>query len=172
MKQFLLIVLLLPTCVWAISYAWWVKYTYEPISTTFDAKSAEFYDPNITHLEFYTCDNDRFFTKEQCKQIAINRGIFSLVTDGNGDGVEEEFLIGIAKNKKGKYPYSNIVLIRNAETKEFIQLISAESRGEAFSVFIGTDNGLAIFYCMECGYYSEIKWINNKWALTWPEPYG
>ena len=172
-RKILLLILLLPMSISAvsISYAWWVDYSYTPLLDSFEGKKAEFYNPNFSHIEIYSCETERFFTKEQCDEIAKNQGMFNLVLDANNDDELEEFLIGIAKNKNGEYPYSNIILIRNAKTKELLEVLKIDSPRQAFLIFLDTENSLSVFLCMECGNYADIEWVNEKWMLKWPEPY-
>ena len=173
MNYKLLILLFLPLPLWAlsVSYAWWIHYSYDPIKGSFDGKKAEFYDPNFSHIEIFSCKTERFFTKEQCKEIAQNKGKFNLTLDANNDGETEEFLIGIAKNKGGEYQYSNVILIRNAKTKQLIDVLKIDTPSQAFLVFLDTENSLSVFLCMECGNYADIEWLDEKWILKWPDDY-
>ena len=160
------LILLLPFLLAAAGRAWWVDYVYEPTS------DATKYAAIFSALELYTCKNDKYFTTEQCQEIARNNGSFNVIRDLNNDGINELWSVGVARYKSGKYPYANVVIISNPKTNEVQQVLTVELKEPGFAVFFGKDNELSLFFCMECGSYADIQWKNNKWALVWPEPYG
>ena len=161
-----IIFLSIPFLAAAIGRAWWVDYTYEPKS------DASKYNRNFSALEMYSCADYKYFTSQQCSEITRNKGMFNAVRDLNSDGILEHWSVGVAKYKSGKYPYANVVIVSDPNSKEIQQVLTVELDQPRFAAFFGKGNELSLFFCMECGNYANIQWKNNQWALVWPEPYG
>ncbi|WP_394175916.1 hypothetical protein [Thalassotalea litorea] len=161
-----MILIAVPFLAAAIGVAWWVDYTYEPKS------DASKYSSKFSALEIYSCADNKYFTPQQCAEIAHNKGMFSAIRDLNRDGVQELWSVGVAKYKSGKYPYANVVIVSDLNTKEIKQVLTVDLNKPRFAVLFGKANELSLFFCMECGSYADIQWQNNQWALVWPEPYG
>lgn len=158
-------ILLLPFLIAAVSRAWWIDYKYEPES------DATRYGDEFSAIDFYTCENNKYFSAEQCQEILKNNGQFSVLRDLNGDGINELWSVGVAKYKGGKYSYANVAVVSNPKTKQIEQVLSVKLKEPSFAIFLGKENELSLFFCMECESYVDILWKNNKWVLAWPEPY-
>ncbi|MBK6740955.1 MAG: hypothetical protein IPG64_25475 [Haliea sp.] len=136
---------------------------YEPKS------DASKYGDQFSTVELFTCENDKYFSAEQCDDVSENNVTFTVLRDLNNDGVNELWSVGVAKYKVGKYPYANLVVVSDPTTKEIQQVLSVELNEPGFAVFSSKANKLSLFFCMECGSYADIVWNNNEWALVWPE---
>ena len=159
-------ILILPFLLAAVGRTWWVYYVYEPKS------EASRYSRDFSAIEIYTCKNNKYFTLEQCQEIRRNKGFFSAVRDLNDDGRKELWSVGVAKfksDRSGNNPYANVVVVSNPETNEIQQVLTFEKKEPGFAVFLGKENELSLFFCMECGSYVDIEWINNRWDV--PVPY-
>ncbi|MDO3387551.1 hypothetical protein QWI17_17040 [Gilvimarinus sp. SDUM040013] len=158
--------LLLPFLIAAATKAWWVNYRYEPTS------DATIYGNDFSAVELYTCANNKYFTAEQCHEIAKNNGVFTVLRDLNNDGVKDLWSVGVAKYKSGESPYANVVVVSNPITKKIQQILAVELKEPGFALFFGSEERLSLFFCMKCGSYADIVWQDNEWTLVWPELYG
>jgi hypothetical protein len=165
MKKFTLLLLLLPITAMA-NDAWWVGFSHYPYSLSYDGIKANSYNENFSHIEIFTCDNYKIFSKAQCNDIAEGGGKFQIKGDFNNDGQNELWNIGVAKYKNGKYPYANVILIRNSENKRIIKVLTIELEEPSFAIFFHNKKSISLYFCMDCDDSADIIWIKS-WELKW-----
>jgi len=162
MKILILILLVVSHLTYA-GESWWNDFSYVPKNKSYNNINAEAFNKYFTSIEFYSCDNYKIFTKEQCDDIAKYGGKFELEIDYNKDGKNELWNIGIAKNDDDWYPYATVIMVRDAKSLKILQILKIDSTHPHFSIFNKYKESLAVYNCMLCAHHIEIIWDGTTW---------
>src|SRR4051812_48833695 len=83
--------------------AWWITYSFEPISTSVVNTVANKIDKNFELISLLSCNSFPTFTKEQCAEIKSNNISLSIIGDLHGDGKSKNWYVAVAKSKNSHY---------------------------------------------------------------------
>jgi hypothetical protein len=111
------------------------------------------------------------FTASQCAEIKINRALFRIIGDFNGDGECEIAQTGVAQLVNGNLV--RILIISNQRNPQTNQVFFLPDNGFS-AIFLGPNGDLTWNNCMECGHALEILWDSTRktYVAEVPESYG
>lgn len=145
--------------------AWYLDYSIEPSQQEIDGVPLSQVSDELTHIELLSCDNNQYFSQEQCKQIEMSGGMFETVIDLDGDGRMERWRTGVAKKHTGEIV--NILLIQNHDTNAVLKIMTLHGNSSGFSVFYYQDGFFMWSTCMSCDVFADITWGDSNYKLMW-----
>ena len=99
-------------------------------------------------------------SQDDIEQFMASSLSFSVTTDLDGDGVSEEFFVGVfetADGKKGRF----VSVTRNGRPIQHFE----EAGSTGFSALLQGDDEVRWYKCMDCGEFESIKWTGQSYAL-------
>jgi hypothetical protein len=141
--------------------AWWYGIEFEPSSAT------------VRDIEVHTIDEDwrrgtaldtslldGRVSANDIQQFTASPLSFSLLADLDGDGVSEEFFVGVfetVEGGKGRF----VAVTRNGRVHEHFE----EGGITGFSALLQVEGDVRWYKCMECGEFESIKWSGKSYTL-------
>jgi len=141
--------------------AWWVDIQFQPGPTKargFDARSV---DKNWTHISALDADMLKGRVPDQEIEAFRKSGFsFSLKSDLDGDGVQEDFFVGVYETNRGEHGRFVAIARNGRVVKHF-----AESGTASFSALQQGDGEVHWYKCMECSDFDTIRWSGEDFTL-------
>ena len=145
--------------------AWYLDYSLEPNLQEIDGQPLEQLSDELSHIELLSCDNDSYFSKEQCNQLEVNGGMFETVIDLDGDDRMERWRTGVAKKHTGEIV--NILLIQNHNTNAVLKIMILQSNRSGFSALYRQDGYFMWSMCISCDVLVDITWADSSYQFMW-----
>lgn len=141
--------------------AWWYNIRFDPTSATVRGIDVRTIDERWLRADALdTHKLDGRISQNDMRQFMASPLSFSLVTDLDGDGVLEEFFVGVFETddgRKGRFV---------AVTRSGRQLRHFEEEGNTgFSALFQGEGEVRWYKCMECGEFESIKWTGDSYVL-------
>jgi len=145
----------------APAVAWWYNMEFRPAATTIhgfnartidgDWKRAIALDANLLKGRISEDDIQKFNASPLS---------FSLLSDVDGDGVSEEFFVGVyeaTEGEKGRF----VAITHNGQMLQHFK----ESGTSGFSALLSGDGEVRWHKCMECGEFESIRWRGEAYII-------
>lgn len=145
--------------------SWSLDYRVNPQQVSINGLPVNDVSQSLTHIEIFTCDSDRFFSLEQCRQIQESGGQLQAVLDLNNDGRLERWSTGVAKNIEGELV--KILVIQDHLNGNVIQMITLHDSEPGFSALYQQGDYFMWAMCISCDVFADIEWHNNDYKLAW-----
>jgi hypothetical protein len=143
------------------SVAWWSSISFTPTSTTVRGMDVRAIDARWLRADALdTLKLQERVSKDDVRQFLASKLSFSLAADLDGDGVSEEFFVGVyetADGRKGRF----VAVSRGGRLVRHF----AEEGSTGFSALLRSDGEIRWYKCMECGEYESIKWTGRSYVL-------
>lgn len=141
--------------------AWWYDITFVPSSTSIANVEIQAIDSSwesATALD-QTLLQGRV-TGDELEAFAQSQLAFSLMSDLDGDGIQEAFLVGVYKATDGEQGRF-VSIIREGRVLGYFK----EGSGNGFSALMPGAGEVRWYKCMECGEFESITWGGEGYVL-------
>lgn len=141
--------------------AWWVDIQFQPGSTKargFDARSMDKNWKLISALEVDMLKGR--IPDEEIEKFRKSGFSFSLKSDLDGDGVQEDFFVGVYETNEGDVGRF-VAIARNGSIVRHFD----ESGSGNFSALLQGDREVRWYKCMECESFDSIRWGGEDFTL-------
>lgn len=141
--------------------AWWVDIQFQPGSTTakgFDVRSVDKGWKRISALDVDMLKGR--IPDEEIEEFRKSGFSFSLKSDLDGDGVQEDFFVGVYETNEGEVGRF-VAIVRNGRVVRHFD----ESGSGSFSALMQGDGEVRWYKCMECGSFESIRWSGEDFTL-------
>lgn len=141
--------------------AWWVDIQFQPGSMEargFDARSVDKSWKRISALDADMLKGR--IPDEEIEEFRKSGFSFSLMSDLDGDGVQEDFFVGVYETSEGEVGRF-VAIVRNGRIVRHFD----ESGSGSFSVLLQGDGEVRWYKCMECESFDSIRWGGEDFTL-------
>ncbi|HEY9097268.1 MAG TPA: hypothetical protein VIN38_00210 [Thiobacillus sp.] len=141
--------------------AWWVDIQFQPGSATTSGFDAHSMDKNWKHISALEADMLKGrIPDEEIEAFRKSGYSFSLKSDLDGDGVLENFFVGVYETNQGERGRFVAIARNGRVVKHF-----AESGTVGFSALQQGDGEVHWYKCMECNDFDTIRWSEEDFTL-------
>jgi hypothetical protein len=141
--------------------AWWTTIAFTPASTTVRGIDVKTIDPQWRRAEALdTVMLRTHVSASDLRQLATSQTSFSTTADLDGDGVSEEFFVGVYENADGQKGRFVAITRRGRPVQHFTEAGTA-----GFSALVRGDREVRWYKCIECGDFETIKWSGSSYVL-------
>lgn len=141
--------------------AWWYNIQFRPTSTTIHGLDVRTIDADwkrATTLDVSLL-NGRI-SDDEIQMFNKSTLSFSLISDLDGDGISEDFFVGVYETNEGEIGRF-IAITRKGQVLQHFK----ESGTGGFSGLLQADRTVRWYKCMECGEFESIKWSGESFIL-------
>ena len=164
--NWVLMILILSVTTTVHAKNWTIELKIAPASLYFGEFSIEELDNEFKFVELLNCENNLYFSKDQCREVQENGLVFELIGDYNSDGFNEKWQVGVAENSDGKY--FKILVISDVTTKKVIHVEKIVAN-YSFSAFKKTSSNAQWVQCTQCDHSVKAKFKNGFWIFPWTQ---
>lgn len=141
--------------------AWWYSINFQPKSDVAHGIDVRAIDGRWRHADALDVRGleDRI-SRDDIGRFMTSHLSFSVKADLDGDGVVEEFFVGVferASGEKGRF----VAVTRGRRPIQHFE----EEGSTGFSALLQGDGEVRWYKCMECGEFESIKWTGQSYAL-------
>jgi hypothetical protein len=141
--------------------AWWTTIAFTPASTTVRGIDVKTIDPQWRRAEALdTVMLRTHVSVSDIRQLATSPTSFSVTADLDGDGVAEEFFVGVYEKADGQKGRFVAITRRGRPVQQF-----SEEGTPGFSALVRGDGEVRWYKCIECGDFETIKWSGSSYVL-------
>jgi hypothetical protein len=141
--------------------AWWTTIAFTPASTTVRGIDVKTIDPQWRRAEALdTVMLRAHVSASDLRQLATSPTSFSTTADLDGDGVSEEFFVGVYENVDGQKGRFVAITRRGRPVQHF-----SEEGTAGFSALMRGDREVRWYKCVECNDFETIKWSGSSYVL-------
>jgi hypothetical protein len=141
--------------------AWWTTIAFTPASTRVRGIDVQTIDPQWRRADALDTMMLRTHVSESdLRQVATSPTSFSLAADLDGDGVAEEFFVGVYETADGRKGRFVSITRRGRPVQHF-----TEDGTAGFSALLRGDREVRWYKCMECDDFETIKWSGSSYVL-------
>lgn len=141
--------------------AWWVDIEFEPGTGTQGRYDARAVDPDWQRMSMLDANmlKGRIADSDltQFRQSAFS---FLLQADLDGDGVHEDFFVGVYETLAGELGRFVAIARNGRVVKHF-----ADAGSAGFSALLPTGDQVGWYACMECDSFYSIRWTGEGYSL-------
>lgn len=141
--------------------AWWYEIVFAPVSTTVRNVDIRTIDPSwesATALDQNLLEER--VSEDDLEAFAQSPLAFSLLADLDGDGIQEEFFVGVYRATDGEYGRF-VSILREERVIGYFK----ESGVSGFSALMPGAGEVRWYKCMECGEFESIAWGGESYLL-------
>jgi hypothetical protein len=145
----------------ASDFAWWYTIQFRPVSATVFGLDVR----TFNNKWIYATVVDNNLLKEQIAEDDFqnfNKSAlsFSLMYDLDGNGIDEEFFVGVYETHEGEIGRF-IAIMQDGKLLQYFM----ESGLNNFSALLQTNQEVRWYKCMECGEFESINWNGESFML-------
>lgn len=141
--------------------AWWMTIGLTPSSTAIRGIDVKAIDPQWRRAATIDTVMIRAHVSESdMRELATSPMSFTTTADLDGDGVAEDFFVGVyetADGRKGRF----VAITRGGRPVHHF----AEEGTPSFSALLRGDREVRWYKCMECSEFDTIKWSGSSYVL-------
>lgn len=141
--------------------AWWVNIEFAPGTGGEGRYDARAMDPNWKRMSILDANMLKGrIADADLTQFRQSDFSFSLQADLDGDGVHEDFFVGVYETLTGEVGRFVAIARNGRVVKHF-----AEAGSAGFSALLPAGNQVGWYACMECDSFYSIRWTGQGYAL-------
>lgn len=151
--------------------AWWLRIEFEPTQEAIRGIPVAQLDASWVQATELNKDlvPKQLLQESGGDRMAAAKQEFSRSGDFNRDGVTDEALVGVYRDKQGNRGKFLLIISQREGRWEKLFLETDPSRAGYSALGLQGDN-LTLWSCMECGAVSELAWHADIKRFAWVEP--